>query len=91
MRHEVAPILRRAAVLYASVDDSPATHQSITELRTSAREALRRAGKAFRPGSPAALDLGCPCPTVDNGHGTVDERGEVRRGDCMLHGSMPVG
>lgn len=44
------------------------------------------------PGSDEALDLGCRCPAIDNGHGHglyTDENGERRfviRGDCPLHG-----
>jgi hypothetical protein len=38
------------------------------------------------PGSDAALDLGCTCPVMDNGHG----RGKGpfwKDEDCPLHGA----
>lgn len=47
------------------------------------------------PGSPQAVEKGCTCPRIDNGHGkgymggVKDENGEtifVRSGDCPLHG-----
>lgn len=44
--------------------------------------------KIPNPGSDAALDKGCTCPVVDNGHGN-EELGNTRgfwiSGDCPLH------
>jgi hypothetical protein len=48
--------------------------------------------QTFNPGSDAALERGCKCPVLDNGHG----RGHLGDGeqfgwwiqqDCPLHGS----
>lgn len=48
------------------------------------------------PGSPAAIEQGCTCPRMDNGHGRgymggaiLDDEGSplfVMDGDCPLHG-----
>jgi len=44
------------------------------------------------PGSDEAIDAGCKCPVLDNGHGRglyTDEKGErqfVIAGNCPLHG-----
>lgn len=41
------------------------------------------------PGSNDAIDAGCTCPVLDNGHGN-EELGRIRgfwmRADCPLHG-----
>jgi hypothetical protein len=36
------------------------------------------------PGSDAALDQGCTCPVLDNGHGRGDGPFWIN-GDCPLH------
>jgi hypothetical protein len=44
--------------------------------------------KAPNPGSDAAIDLGCICPVLDNGHGNEQlgkERGFWISADCELH------
>lgn len=38
------------------------------------------------PGSDAALDMGCACPVLDNGHGRGSGPFWVS-GDCPLHGN----
>ena len=46
----------------------------------------------FTPGSDAALDAGCTCPVMDNGHGRgawTNAEGDAvfwHNADCPLHG-----
>ena len=43
----------------------------------------------YNPGSDEALDEGCLCPVIDNGHGRErfgDGEQYVIRLDCPLHG-----
>lgn len=40
-----------------------------------------------KPRSDEALDQGCACPVIDNGHGKgVQGRGFVSNAECPLHG-----
>jgi hypothetical protein len=41
------------------------------------------------PGSNEAIELGCTCPVLDNGHGNPELgriRGFICREDCPIHG-----
>ena len=44
------------------------------------------------PGSDEALDQGCRCPVIDNGHGN-EKLGKTRgfwiNAECPLHGDVP--
>ena len=40
----------------------------------------------MQPGSDTALEAGCLCPVLDNGHGHKDPNWTVRRYDCPVHG-----
>jgi len=51
------------------------------------------------PGSPEAIEKGCPCPIMDNAHGrgymggVKDQNGNlmfVTRTDCPLHGHPEI-
>ncbi len=44
--------------------------------------------KKPKPGSDEAIEQGCTCPVLDNGHGRGSARGENIfwiSGDCKLH------
>lgn len=47
----------------------------------------------YKPGSDHALNAGCCCPVMDNGHGSEslakDRGGWVVNADCPLHGFRP--
>ena len=48
----------------------------------------RAATPVPNPGSDAALDLGCKCPVLDNGHGRRPDPafgGWVINADCTVH------
>lgn len=38
------------------------------------------------PGSDEALDKGCTCPVLDNGHGRGRDGHFIMMADCPLHG-----
>jgi hypothetical protein len=47
-----------------------------------------------KPGSPAAIEAGCLCPVMDNGHGRGVHGDGEKYGwwmveDCPLHGEQP--
>lgn len=52
-------------------------------------EGEKQDGKLPKPGSDEALDQGCTCPVLDNGHGRgyMGMPGRfVMSADCPLHG-----
>ncbi len=59
-------------------------------LKAKDKSQAKRLTVQLPPGSDEALDKGCQCPVLDNGHGRgiiIDGRTEYWiNGDCPIHG-----
>lgn len=59
----------------------------IQEAQADYFEAGKEAGRNGNPGSDEAIDQGCTCPVIDNGHGRGSYYGGfVIDSGCKLHG-----